>query len=61
MSVIDGSSLNGELLRFSSCKLVKPDAITLTLDTGASITVLHSSLSRQNETMNVFIFPFFFL
>lgn len=38
MWVIDGGRLNGELLRLSSCKLARTDAITLTEDTAPSIT-----------------------
>lgn len=45
MWVIDGGRLNGELLRLSSCKLVRTDAITLTEDTGPSITFTQSSRS----------------
>ena len=43
MWVIDGGRLNGELLRLSSCKLVRTDAITLTVDAGPSITLTQSS------------------
>lgn len=43
MWVIDGGRLNGELLRLGSCKLVRTDAISLTEDTGPSITLRRSS------------------
>lgn len=43
MWVTDGGRLNGELLRLSSCKLVRTDAITLTSDTRPSITFTLSS------------------
>lgn len=42
MSVIDGGRLNGELLWLSFCKLVRTDAITLTVDTGPSIMFTQS-------------------
>lgn len=41
--MIDGGRLNGEVLRLSSCKLVRTDAITLTEDTRPSITFTWSS------------------
>lgn len=43
MSVMDGSCLKGELLSLSCCKLVRTDAITLTVDTRPSITLTRSA------------------
>lgn len=64
MPVIDGGCLNGELLRLSFCKLVRTDAITLTVETGPSITFTQSSDSLQIQmgmrAYFFFFFPFFF-
>lgn len=59
MSVIDGGCLNGELLRLSFCKLVRTDAITLTVDTRPSITFTQSSDSLQIQ-MGMCVHFFFF-
>lgn len=59
MSVIDGGCLNGELLGLSFCKLVRTDAITLTVDTRPSITFTQSSDSLQIQ-MGMCVHFFFF-
>lgn len=53
--MIDGGRLNVELLRRSSCKRLRTDAITLTVDTGPSImfTLSSRSLCVQKGTVCV--------
>lgn len=52
--VIDGGGPNGELLRLSSCKVARSDAITLTVDNTPSITFTHKTKHSQMDIPCVF-------